>query len=213
MEKLINLSLNQFIEAVASKEPAPGGGSVAALAGAVGGALSNMVANLTFGRKFYNEYSDDVKERLQNQFETVENLRKQIEQLVDEDTEAYNGVMAAFKMPKDTDDQKQARSQAIQQAYKLALEVPMKTAKKSLEILQLQDDILEYGNPNAVTDIGVCVLLCHSAVEGAILNVKINLSAIKDSTYVEEVSAQCSRIIDEAQQLRNNLINRVNDKL
>jgi methenyltetrahydrofolate cyclohydrolase len=213
MEKLIDLSVSKFVEAVASKEPAPGGGSVAALAGALGGALSNMVANLSFGKKFYNEYSEDVKQKVQKQFEAVESLRKDIEQLIDKDTEAYNSVMAAFKMPKETDEQKSQRSSAIQASYKLALEVPLKTAEKCLEVLELQNDLVEYGNPNAITDIGVCVLLCHTGVEGAILNVKINLSGIKDEALVQDVSKQCTEIIDKATSLRDNLMKRVYEKL
>lgn len=213
MEKLIDKSVLQFIDSVASKEPAPGGGSVAALSGAIGAALSNMVSNLTVGKKFYNEYSDDIKASIAKQYEAVEELKAELVQLIDEDTEAYNQVMAAFKLPKDTDEDKAKRTQAIQKSYNLALQVPLRTARQSLEVLKLQSELIEYGNPNAITDIGVSVLLCNAAVEGAILNVKINLSSIKDESIVNEVNKECQNILEKSNQLKLELMDRVNSKL
>lgn len=199
---LVQKTVKEFVEAVASNAPAPGGGSVAALTGALGSALTAMVGNLTIGKKAYEKLNDEQKKTIDEYTEKAMKLMDRLNELVDEDTTSFNGVMAAFKMPKETDEEKALRSQAIQDATKEALEVPLDTAKQCLEVLKLQKPFAEYGNQNAITDAGVGALLGYSGLEGALFNVKINLGSIKDAEYVEKINAECDRLMNEGQQLK-----------
>ena len=176
----IDNSLREFIANVASSEPTPGGGSVSALVGSIGGALTNMVSKLTVGKKVYEGLADEIKSQIVENSREMEKLVEDLSNIVDEDTKAFDKVMDAFKMPKETDEQKQARSIAIQDGYKIALEVPLRCATKCLRILELQEVFANYGNANAITDVGVGILLAYSGLEGALFNVTINLGSIKD---------------------------------
>src|SRR5512137_1130343 len=131
MTKLVKQNIKMFLDELASSSPAPGGGSVAALSGALGAALSSMVCNLTRGKQGYESTQDEIKEILQRS----EELRKQLTELIDKDTEAFNKVMEALKMPKETEDQKEQRQHAMQNAFKLATDVPLETAQKCMQIL------------------------------------------------------------------------------
>ena len=210
---LIKKSVEEFIESVASKAPAPGGGSVAALVGSLGSALTAMVGNLTKGKKAYNELDNKLKEELDNNFNEAIKLVQRLNELVDEDTKSFNGVMAAFKMPKNTEEEKSVRGRAIQDATKEALEVPLETAEKCLEVLKLQKSFANYGNQNAITDIGVGALLGYAGIEGAIFNVKINLSGIKDKDYVDTIDKKCESIVEEGNSLKEEVLKIVYSKL
>lgn len=210
---LIKKSVEEFVESVASKAPAPGGGSVAALTGSLGSALTAMVGNLTKGKKAYNELDAKHREELDNNFDEANKLVDRLNELVDEDTKSFNGVMAAFKMPKETEEQKSARRKAIQEATKEALEVPLETAKKCLEVLRLQKVFAEHGNPNAITDVGVGALLGYAGLEGALFNVKINLSGLKDADYVSKIDEECKAIIAEGNSLKEEVLKIVYSKL
>lgn len=210
---LIEKSVKDFVEAVASKAPAPGGGSVAALTGGLGSALTAMVGNLTIGRKAYEALDEEKKKMLDVNFDEAMKLVERLNELVDEDTRSFNGVMAAFKMPKETDEEKAARSKAIQEATKEALEVPLDTAQRCLDVLKLQKAFAEYGNPNAITDIGVGALLGYSGLEGALFNVRINLSGIKDQEYVAKISKECEEIMNEGNSLKEEVLKIVYSKL
>jgi len=210
---LIEKSVKDFVEAVASKAPAPGGGSVAALTGSLGSALTAMVGNLTLGRKAYNALDEDKQKELDENFKKANELVERLNQLVDEDTESFNGVMAAFKMPKDTEEQKAERSKAIQEATKEALEVPLDTAKRCLDVLKLQKVFAEYGNPNAITDVGVGALLGYSGLEGALFNVRINLAGLKDEGYVEKINKECEEILNEGNSIKEEVLKIVYSKL
>jgi glutamate formiminotransferase/formiminotetrahydrofolate cyclodeaminase len=179
---LASMKIKDFLSELASKSPAPGGGSVAALSGALGAALTSMVANLTIGKEKYMEVESDMKKVLKKS----EILRKKLTDLIDEDTEAFNDVIAAFKMPKETDDQKSKRSNAIQEGYKTASKIPLETAKTCMQILDVAKIVAEKGNKNSITDAGVSALMARSGVESAILNVKINLGSIKDKSFVDK---------------------------
>lgn len=178
---LASMTIKDFLSELASKSPAPGGGSVAALSGALGAALSSMVSNLTIGKEKYKDVGDEIKEALKKS----EILRKKLTDLIDKDTVAFNDVIAAFKMPKETEEQKSIRSKAIQQGYKNASKVPLETAKTCAQILDVAKIVAEKGNKNSITDAGVSALMAQSGVESAILNVKINLGAIKDKSFVD----------------------------
>lgn len=210
---LMEKSVEEFVESVASKAPAPGGGSVAALVGSLGSALTAMVGNLTKGKKAYNELDEKHREELDSSFNEAMKLIERLNELVDEDTKSFNGVMDAFKMPKDTVEQKANRSKAIQEATKEALEVPLETAKRCLEVLKLQKVLALYGNPNAITDVGVGALLGYAGLEGALFNVKINLSGLKDEQYVEKIDRECKYILEEGNSLKEEVIKIVYSKL
>ncbi len=209
----INKSLKEYIAATASCEPTPGGGSVAALVGGLGGALTNMVSNLTVGKKAYEELSDEIKTEIAENSKEVEKLVEELSSIVDEDTKAFDKVMEAFKLPKETDEEKAARTKAIQEGYKIALEVPLRCAEKCLRVLELQDVFANYGNVNAITDVGVGTLLAYSGLEGALFNVTINLGSIKDEEFKKEISAKVNDLLNEGKKLKEELLKVVYKRL
>jgi formiminotetrahydrofolate cyclodeaminase len=203
------MSLTQFAEILASKEPTPGGGCASALAGALAAGLAAMVARTTAGSKKFA----DRAEQMNRIAAEADRLRGELLALVDEDARAFDQVMEGFRMPKETPEQQAARSQAIQQAYKAAVEPPMRVCTRSLRVLELAAQVAEQGNPSAASDAGVGALLAATALEGAALNVQINLASIKDeafrSTQAEKVRAAETR----GQALRGNVLKIVRAKL
>lgn len=187
---LTELTIKEFINKVISNDPVPGGGSVSALNGALAAALSAMVANLTIGRKKYVEVNDLMVE-LSARFEK---LSQKLVEDVDRDSDAYNRVFAAFKMPKETDEEKQARSEAIQRETKYAAQVPMEVARAVYEVLPQIDAIAQKGNSNAVTDACVSMMCARTAILGALLNVRINLTSIKDEAFVTAMREEADTI-------------------
>ena len=183
---LKDLSITEFLQQTASAEPLPGGGCTAALNAALAAGLTEMVANLTIGRKEFQTGEDDMKKIVQ----AAANLRQKLENDIDNDAQAYQAVLAAFKLPKETDDEKKQRSDAIQLAFKTAAKVPMSVARDALIIMDLASRAIARGNPNAVTDGAVAVLAARTAALAAAYNVKINLGAVKDSDFVEELSRE-----------------------
>ena len=181
--KLIEMKLKDFIEELSSDSPAPGGGSVAALAGALSSALSSMVCNLTIGKEKYKDVEYDMEKIL----DRVENIRGRFMELVDRDTEAFNRVMDAFKLPKNTEEEKKVRKEKIQEALKEAALVPLETARLCAEMIELCREIAEKGNKNSITDVGVSAIMAKAGLESAILNVKINLKSINDEKFIESL--------------------------
>jgi len=194
MTKLLKMNVKMFLDELASNSPAPGGGSAAALAGALGAALSSMVCNLTIGKQGYESVQDEILEILHKS----EDLRKQLTDLIDKDTEAFNAVMTAMKMPKDTDEQKQLRQQAMQTAFKHAADVPLETARTCVQVMDITKVIAEKGNKNSISDAAVSVLMAQAGVQAAMLNVRINLSSIKDVEYVQKVSTELHELLQNA---------------
>ena len=187
---LTELTIKEFINKVISNDPVPGGGSVSALNGALAGALAAMVANLTIGRKKYAEVNDIMVE-LSSRFEK---LSSHLIEDVDRDSDAYNRVFAAFKMPKDTDEEKQVRSEAIQRETKYAAQVPMEVARAVYEVLPMIDTVAQKGNSNAVTDACVSMMCARTAILGALLNVRINLTSMKDEAFVNAMREEADTI-------------------
>ena len=184
------MNLDDFVKQVGSKEPVPGGGSVSALAGSLAAALSNMVASLTVGKKKYAESEEDMKKVQEDAIILQEDLISDITR----DSEAFNRVMEAFKMPKGSDEEKSQRKEAIQKGSKHASEIPFNVAEKSLKIMDLAKLVVEKGNKNAITDGAVSAMLARTAGLGALYNVKINLSSIKDEDYVSKMNSKVSEI-------------------
>lgn len=187
---LTELTIKEFINKVISNDPVPGGGSVSALNGALAGALAAMVANLTVGRKKYAEVNDMMVE-LSARFEK---MSQRLIEDVDRDSDAYNRVFAAFKLPKETDEEKKIRSEAIQRETKYAAQVPMEVARAVYEVLPMIDTVAQKGNSNAVTDACVSMMCARTAILGALLNVRINLTSIKDEAFVKAMSDEANAI-------------------
>jgi len=190
--------LQVYLDDAASKKPAPGGGSVSACAGALGAALVGMVCNLTRGREKFA----DVETEIVTLVEAAEAARARLEQLLQEDTTAYNGVIAAYKMPKETAEKQAARTAAIQAGLIVAADVPLEICRVAVEVCRLAKVAAGIGNPQAVTDAGIGAILGEAAVVGAALNVKINLGSIKDEAYVAKAAAEIEAIQAEAAALR-----------
>jgi len=188
---LIDKKVSNFLDELASNSPTPGGGSVAALAGALGAALISMVGNLTVGKKKYEDVEEDIKKIISSS----EKLRYELSQLIEEDVKVFNNFMATYKMPKDTEDEKKMRTKKIQEALVEAAKVPLKTAYKCLDIMILSQEVVEKGNINVISDAGVAVLMAEAALESAILNVKINLRMIKNEKIREELSSSIKELL------------------
>jgi len=206
---LASMKIKEFINELASSSPAPGGGSVAALVGSLGAALSSMVCNLTIYKEKYSDVQDEIKEILKKS----EKLRKKLIKLIDEDTEAFNDVMKAFKMPKETDEQKKKRSIAIQEGYKKATSIPLDTSKTCEEILDLSMIVAKKGNQNSITDSAVSAIMARSAVESAILNVKINLGSIKDDKFVNNINSEIENLQKSSERKEKEILKIVASKI
>ena len=187
---LKDLTITEFLQQTASAEPLPGGGCTAALNAALAASLTEMVANLTIGRKEFQAVEDEMKKIAQ----AAADLRKKLQNDIDNDAQAYREVLAAFKLPKNTDDEKKQRSSAIQQAFKTAATVPLGVARDALKIMDLASRAIAHGNQNAVSDGAVGVLASRTAALAALYNVKINLSAIKDPDLVKELTQESENL-------------------
>ena len=183
--KLVNMTLTDFADETASESPAPGGGSIAAYAGVLGASLAAMVANLSSHKKGW----DDRWEEFSNWAEKGQQYKDELLKLVDQDTAAFNLIMDAFSLPKGSDEEKAARSEAIQAATKNAMEVPFKVMQSAYASMEVIKAMAETGNPNSVSDAGVAALCARAAVLGAFLNVRINASGCKDRTFADKMIA------------------------
>lgn len=204
-----NQKLDDFLEDLASGKPAPGGGSAAAIAGALGAALSSMVANLTLGKKKYKDVEDEFEDILKR----AEKLRREFLEAIAEDIEAYNEVMATYKLPKETEEEKEERRQALQSALKGATVPPFKMAKLADEVLELSEECAESGNEHAVTDAGASAILAEATVRTALLNVDINLSSISDSSFVEEGKQRRKNLSEKAKKRMEDVLEITNEKI
>lgn len=184
--KLVEQRVIDFVAAIASKEPTPGGGAIAALTAATGAALAEMVANLTFGKKGYEAVQPEMEE-LQAKAEAI---RKRMLELSQADADVFNIFMNALGLPKNTDEEKAARTAAIQQAYKDAAMVPFEIGELANQIFDLAELASRKGNQNLITDGIIAAINARAAVKSAFLNVRINLSGIKDESFVAELTSK-----------------------
>jgi len=192
---LTDKTVTQFLDELASNSPAPGGGSVAALAGAAGAALASMVCNLTIGKKKYADVQDEMTLVLRQS----EQLRKELALLIDKDTEAFNTVMAAFSLPKGTDQEQAARSAAIQEATKSATLIPLQVMKVCDQAMAQALTVAQKGNKNSASDAGVAALMLRAGCAGAALNVRINLGGLTDASFVQQISQQYKSILQNVE--------------
>ena len=205
MDKLVDLKVNKFVELLSSEEPAPGGGSASALYGALGVALCSMVAQLTVGRKKY----EMEEERMRTVMDETKRLIDRMQLLIDKDTLAYTAVSEAMKLPRNTDSEKDQRTDAIQNALKEATIVPYAMMETAAEALRVMEKTLGHSNINAVSDIGVGALGLKAALQGAWLNVLINLGGIKDASFVEKHRQNGEAILMESIHLADRLYDSV----
>lgn len=202
---LVDLSVKEFLAKTAGSDPVPGGGSIAALNAAIAAALTEMVANLTIGRKKYEEKEDLMKSIAISAAQYQQGFIKDI----DADSDAYNKVFAAFKLPKETDEEKAERSAQIQTATKIAAEIPLEVARKAYAMMDIIEDVAKNGNQNAITDACVAMMTARTAVLSAILNVRINLASLKDEEYVKRLSDEIEQLTKKTVAKEQELINYV----
>ena len=206
---LTDKKMNNFLEELASNSPTPGGGSVAALAGALGAALISMVGNLTIGKKKYEDVEEDIKRIISSS----EKLRYELSQLIEEDVKVFNNFMATYKMPKGTEDEKKIRTEKIQASLIKAAKVPLRVAYKCLDVLNLSKEVAENGNINVISDAGVAVLMAEAALGSAILNVKINVRMIKDEKVKGELFSSIEEILLKEKGQKEKVLEIVEEKI
>ncbi len=211
--KLSELGLIEFLNEIDSKSPAPGGGSVSALAGALGVCLIRMVGHLTFGKKRYEVLGEGAKQEFNESFSNMESLKDEMISLIDRDTEAFNLVMSAYRMAKESETDKALRSEQIQIATLKAIEVPFQVAQIAYNALNMIEPVIKYGNPNALSDIGVAVLMLSSGIEGASLNVRINLQGLTDLDLATKYQTKVNDLLEKTSRLRHEVMNSIHDLL
>lgn len=207
--RLVSMNLSAFADETASESPAPGGGSISAYVGALGISLATMVANLSSHKKGW----DDRWEEFSNWAEKGQTIKDELIRLVDADTAAFNKIMMAFGLPKGTDEEKKARTQAIQEATRFAIEVPFRVMQLSYDSLEIIKAMAQHGNPNSVSDAGVGALCARSAVMGAFMNVRINASGYEDKKFVTEIVAKGQDLEKKTLALEAEILKIVNEKI
>lgn len=206
---LTDLTVKDFLNKVAGSDPVPGGGSIAALNGAIASALAAMVANLTIGKKNYAECEELMKQIAARATALMEDFVAD----VDRDSEAYDRVFACFKMPKATDEEKAARSAAIQEATKFAAQVPMEVARRAYGLMDTIAQVARKGNQNAVTDACVAMMAARSAVLAALMNVRINLGSLKDKEFALAMQVEADGLEQQALAKEKELLDEINRTL
>jgi formiminotetrahydrofolate cyclodeaminase len=207
--KLTDKPVTNFLDELASNAPAPGGGSVAALSGALGAALVSMVCNLTVGKKAYADVQDDIQDLLAQS----EALRKELTDLLEDDVAAYTGYSKAAKMPRSTDEEKAQRAKVMQAALKTATDVPLRIAEAAVKVMDLCMPAAEKGNKWAVSDAGVAVLMAEAALRSAALNVLINLGSLRDEEFVADRRAKLDGLLEGKGPMRDEIYEHVVGKL
>nr|WP_129729677.1 cyclodeaminase/cyclohydrolase family protein [Parabacteroides goldsteinii] len=199
---LVDLTIKDFLAETAGNAPVPGGGSISALNGAIATALTEMVANLTIGKKKYA----DVEGQMKTIATEAALIRERLIRDIDRDSEAYDRVFAAFKLPKETEEQIAERSRIIQDATKEAAMVPMRVAEEVASVMETIIYVAHRGNRNAVTDACVAMMAARTCVLGALLNVRINLASIKDEVFVERMKIKADYLESEAIRIETKLL-------
>lgn len=208
-EKLIRMNLRAFADETASESPAPGGGSISAYVGSLGVALGTMVANLSAGKRGWEDQFTLFNEAAVK----GQQLKDELLLLVDEDTRAFNKIMNAFALPKSTDDEKALRTATIEEATKYACEVPLQVMQKAYSALDMLELMVDKGNQNSITDAGVGVLCVKTAVLGAYFNVLVNAKSLKDKTFAEQITNQAKAILEQNHQRADAIVAKVEKAL
>jgi methenyltetrahydrofolate cyclohydrolase len=204
-----DMTIQEFLDGLASKTSTPGGGGAAAVSGAMGAALISMVANFTVGKKGYEDVEDACKEKLAKS----EQLRSDLTDAINDDVDVFNRVMTSYGMPKETDEEKAARSEEIQAALKAATDVPLQCAKLCKEVINLSQPVAEKGNKNVISDAGVAVLAGYAGLRSAALNVYINIGGIKDKEFADDRRQQLEALLEGMDPLKESIYELVKSKL
>lgn len=210
---LQNLTVKGFVEELGSKSPAPGGGSIAALSASLASALASMVFNLTIGKKEYMGYDEQLKGKIDSAFKEVSASQGEFLELMERDTNAFLDLMKAFKMPKDTEEEIAARKEKISEGNKLSIDIPLSVAEKAFKIYDYVHIAVIHGNENAISDAGVAASLVETAVEGAVLNVKINTLGLKDEARKKELRDKCNDLLKKSKERKEEIMNIIESKL
>jgi len=205
----VSRPMRDYLEDSASGRPTPGGGSVSALAAALGSTMASMAANFTVGKKKFRDVEPEVKDLLAK----LEEHRARLLDAMQRDTEAYAGVGAAYGMPKASDEEKAARTAAIQRALVAAMAPPLDALRAAVEAVRVTRRLLDVANPNLITDVGVAAILLEAAARGAHFNVAINLKSVEDAGLVRETTAEVRALLDEAARLEREVSDGVEAKL
>ena len=206
---MVNGTCKEFIDALASGEPVPGGGGASALAGSLGIALGSMVANITLNSKKYENVWDDIKKILVK----TESLKDDLAALISKDADGFKHVVKAMKMPKESDDEKKARDSAMQKALRISAEAPLEMMRKCGEALILLDELYEKGSKGVVSDVGVGAVLCGAALEGASLNVYANTKYMKNRTYAEDLNKKTKEILENGAAMSRAIYKKAEDSI
>ncbi|MCK5093804.1 MAG: cyclodeaminase/cyclohydrolase family protein [Spirochaetes bacterium] len=198
-----------FLDRLCSNSPAPGGGSASALTGATAASLSGMLAALTVNKKGYEQVKPEMEEILSK----AESLKEELLDLLQKDTEAFNDASKAFKLPKGTEDEKKRREKAVEEGLKKASEVPLNIMEKSLEVARLAKRVLKKGNEMAISDGAISALFAEAAAIGAMINVRINFSWMKDKEYIAETENKLGVILEEIRQIKEEAVTYTLEKL
>lgn len=207
--KLVDLTLTDFVQTLGSDAPAPGGGSASALASAQGIALTEMVMNLSIGKKKYAEFEEELKEI----HAKAADLKEKLLEAIDKDTEAFNDVSAVFSMPKSTDDEKAARKEAMSKALQGAAKTPLATMELTVAALEATKRAVGKSNTNAASDLGVAALNLNSGLQGSYLNVLINLPGIKDETFVKDIRQEAEGYLEKGKALAEEIYSEIESGL
>ncbi len=208
-EKKEEITLSEFLDAVAGGTATPGGGSVSALVGSLGAALVEMVVNLTLGKKGFEGQEAEMRKM----GEEAHSYREALAATVTQDIQAYRGVMSAYLLPKTTEEEKKKRKEEIQKALRKAADPPLFTAATSLKLLKLCQKAVDKGTPNAITDAAVGALLADAALHGGVYNALTNLSALENADTVQKMNKELKRLEQEANQTKEKILSRIKNKL
>lgn len=207
--KLVEMKVNDFLEELASSSPAPGGGSVSALAGANGCSLILMVGKLTVNKKKFKALPEGIQERYIKTLDFFEKNKKEFIEMIDLDTESFNTLMSAYKLPKESDEEINQRNKEIDKATLGCIKIPLKVSALALESLREIESLIENSNKNTISDQGVSVLMLYSAIEGAAFNVLINLPGLNDESLVKEFKQTINDILLESEAIKDKLLEEV----
>lgn len=207
----IDKSIKEYLALVASHEPFPGGGSVAALVASLGSSLTVMTANFSFDKKYFKELDPSIQKKMRDRHADIQRSIRRLNRYIDEDAEGFAQVIEAYK--KDEKESKKENEERLEKSYREALTAPLKSSRECLEILKAQAVIVEYGNKDTITDVGVGIVLVYAALEGSLMSVKINLAEIEDLDYQEQILIELDYIYNEATTIKNRLHQKIENTL
>lgn len=203
---LQSLTVKNFINELSSNSPAPGGGSAAALAASLASALGSMVFNLTVGKKAYEAFDESRKNEIIQALSELNLNKDEFLNLMEKDAQEFLELMVSFKLPKGTEEEKKYRQEKIDEGYIKSLQAPLEVAVKAFDVYKFIELSAKFGNKSAVSDAGVAALLLQTAIESAVLNVKINLPGLKDENYKKEIDKQCNTLVQEGLAKREEIL-------